>query len=190
MKLLLSGFEPFLNNKINPSFEVLKKLPKDIDGNEINIIELPVTFNESFKVLEKEIKVIKPDIVISFGLAAGREAISLESTAYNLKKSSAPDNNGIIFENEEIVKGANKEIKTSFKIDETITNIGSKDTKVSNFPGYYVCNFVYYNVLFNEKKYGYKGLFIHVPTFESMDTLKMEDLIIKVIKELFKERSR
>src|SRR5574344_2186508 len=86
MKLLLSGFEPFLNNKINPSFEVLKKLPKDIDVNEINIIELPVTFNESFKVLEKEIKVIKPDIVISFGLAAGREAISLESTAYNLKK--------------------------------------------------------------------------------------------------------
>src|SRR5699024_2959645 len=94
MKLLLTGFVPFLYHKTNPTEEVVKSL----DGltiNEYNVEGhiVSVDFNESEKELLKEINEREPNVVIMLGLAAGRSRITPERIAINVK-DGREDNSG------------------------------------------------------------------------------------------------
>jgi pyroglutamyl-peptidase len=51
MKILVTGFDPFGGDPINPAFEAVRKLPKMIAGAEIEILEVPTVFHKSIQAV-------------------------------------------------------------------------------------------------------------------------------------------
>ena len=63
MKILVTGFDPFGGDKINPAIEAVKRLPDEINGAEIIKLEIPTVFNKSAEVVRKAIEKENPDYV-------------------------------------------------------------------------------------------------------------------------------
>jgi pyroglutamyl-peptidase len=167
MKILVTGFEPFSGEKINPSFEAVKKLPNYIGNAQIIKASIPTIFRKSIEVLDELIVKEKPEIVICVGQAGGRYEITVERVAINIDDANIPDNEGnnpkdkVIFEDGENAYFSNLPIK---KMVEEIKNCNIP-ASISNSAGTFVCNHLMYGLLYliNKKYKNMKGGFIHVP---------------------------
>ena len=84
MKILITGFDPFGGESINPALEAVKKLPDTILDQEIIKIEIPTVFRKSLEKIEENIQKHNPDVVISIGQAGGRFGITPERVAINI----------------------------------------------------------------------------------------------------------
>lgn len=102
MKVLVTGFEPFGGEEINPSWEAVKELPDEIEGVDIIKFQLPVTFNGVREMLPRLIVRERPDAVILTGQAGGRPNITVERVAINVMDSTMPDNEGYKPEDEPV----------------------------------------------------------------------------------------
>ena len=94
MKVLVTGFDPFGGDKVNPAYEAVKKMPDEIAGAQIIKVEVPTVFAKSSQVVEKAIEEHQPEIVICVGQAGGRSAVSFERVAINLAEARIADNEG------------------------------------------------------------------------------------------------
>ena len=94
MKILITGFDPFGGETVNPAYEAVKLLPDTIAGAEIIKLEVPTRFHRAGAVLEDAMQRHKPDAVICVGQAGGRAAITPEKVAINLMDGRIPDNAG------------------------------------------------------------------------------------------------
>ena len=79
MKVLLTGFDPFGGESVNPAFEAIKLLPSTIAGAEIVYVEIPTEFKKSAPAVEAAIKEHNPDIVINVGQAGGFRTMQVTS---------------------------------------------------------------------------------------------------------------
>ena len=94
-KVLISGFEPFGGSDLNSSQLVVEAISKEsFTGLELSAVILPVEFDKAARVLLSKVKEIHPEIIISFGQAEGRRAITPEKVAINLDSARIPDNAG------------------------------------------------------------------------------------------------
>lgn len=172
MKIIVTGFGRFLDNEHNPTKEVLKVLPKTINGSDIYPIELPVIFDECFDYLRPYIEDIKPDVIIELGLASGRTAINLERVALNVKDTSGPDNIGYKPKDEVIKEDGKNAYFTTLPIREIEEKLKEKQVpvKISNTAGLYVCNNIMYHVAYyvDQNNLNVKSGFIHVPKSNEM----------------------
>src|SRR5581483_8807391 len=94
MRALVTGFEPFGDDPINPSLEALRCLPARVGPVEIATRVLPTAFGRSVEALDAALAATAPDLVLCVGLAGGRAALSLERVAINLDDARIPDNAG------------------------------------------------------------------------------------------------
>lgn len=94
MKILVTGFDPFGGESINPALEVIKSLPKQIAGAEILLEEIPTVFYQAASVLEEAMAKYTPDIVLCIGQAGGRTELTPERVAINQDDARIPDNLG------------------------------------------------------------------------------------------------
>ena len=94
MKILVTGFDPFGGDKINPAIEAVKRLPDEINGAEIFKLEIPTVFNKSAEVVRKAIEKENPDYVLNVGQAGGRSGLTPERVAININDGRIPDNEG------------------------------------------------------------------------------------------------
>lgn len=171
MKVLITGFDPFGGEKINPALEAVKKLPDTIAGAEIIKLEIPTVFRKSLEKIEENIIKHNPDIVISVGQAGGRAEITPERVAINIDDARIPDNETNqpidipVFEDGENAYFSNLPIKAMVKE----TKEGGIPARVSNTAGTFVCNHVMYGILYMiSKNYSnIRGGFIHVPYIPS-----------------------
>lgn len=167
MKVLVTGFDPFGGEKVNPALEAVKKLPAEIAGAEIIKKEIPTVFKRSLKVLEKAIDEIKPDVVLSIGQAGGRFDITVEKVAINLQDASIPDNDSEQPVDEKVFEDGENAYFSSIPVKKIVENINKTGipASVSYTAGTYVCNNIMYaGLYFINKKYpNMKGGFIHVP---------------------------
>ena len=92
MKVLLTGFDPFGGESVNPAFEAIKLLPDTIAGAEIVKVEIPTEFTRSISCVEAAIKEHNPDVVIDVGQAGGRACVTVEKVGINLADARIPDN--------------------------------------------------------------------------------------------------
>ena len=167
MKVLITGFEPFGGEPINPAWEAVKRLPDNIDGVEIVKLQIPTVFKKSAKKLFENIDTVKPDVVICVGQAGGRYEFCVERVAINLDDGRIPDNEGYqpvdvkVFEDGENAYFSNLPIKAMV---EEVKKAGIP-AAVSNTAGTYVCNHIMYSLLYyiNKNNLNIKGGFIHVP---------------------------
>ncbi len=166
MKILITGFEPFLENDENPTSEIIKLLPNSIYGNTIIKIELPVVFDQCFDELLPLIINHSLDIIINLGLSGERKSIRIERTTINIDDSKFPDNIGNIHRDKIIKTNGENAYFSSLPIRSIIKNIEVKKTPViiSNSAGTYVCNNLMYHVLhyIKENNLNIKAGFIHV----------------------------
>lgn len=167
MKVLVTGFEPFGGEKINPAYEAVKKLSGNINGAEIVKLEVPTVFGKSIERLHEAMEREKPDIVICVGQAGGRYDITIERVAINISDGRIADNEGNqpidepIFEDGKTAYFATLPIKAMVK---KIRDSGIP-ASVSNSAGTYVCNHIMYGLLYLiDKEYpNIRGGFVHVP---------------------------
>src|SRR5260370_29409587 len=94
MKALVTGFEPFGGEPVNPTSEALERLPLRIDALEVVTRVLPAMFGRALDALQEAVAATAPDIVLCVGLAGGRAALSLERVAVNIDDARVPDNAG------------------------------------------------------------------------------------------------
>ncbi|MFA6842970.1 MAG: hypothetical protein WCR33_01045 [Bacilli bacterium] len=155
MKILISAFAPFDGRKTNASAEVLELLNMD----NLTKIILPVTYNESFQILEKEIERIHPQMVICLGEAINREYITVERIAINCMDSSIPDQAGVKYQGTPIKRGEDGIFSTF-----DLSKIDKKN--ISYSAGTYVCNNLFYNLMSYTtcKNLSIKAGFIHIPS--------------------------
>jgi len=157
-KILVTGFDPFGGEKINPALEVIKLLPKKIGDNEIKILEIPTVYKKSIEKIDKEIETYNPDYILSIGQAGGRTDISIERVAINIDDFRIKDNEGNQPIDEKIyLDGENAYFSTlpikAIQNEITKNNIPAS---ISNTAGTFVCNHVFYGVRYLvEKKYPY-----------------------------------
>ena len=167
MKILITGFDPFGGEAINPSFEAVKALPDEIYGAEIIKLELPTAFSQVGNALISALEEVQPQIVLCVGQAGGRKEISLERVAINVMDASRPDNLGAqpvdvpVMENGPAAYFSTLPVK---KLAAALEEQGIP-AKVSNTAGTFVCNMTMYALLhwIHENAPETLGGFIHVP---------------------------
>lgn len=164
-KLLITGFEPFGEEKINPSWEALKLLPDNIAGYEIHKLLLPVVFGDAAQIVIDEADKIQPDVIISIGQAGGRDAITPELVGINLRNATITDNSGNQPSDEAIIIGGADAHFSTLPVRKIADMINEKGipSKVSYSAGAYVCNDVLYTLLAHYKGTEVLVGFIHVP---------------------------
>ena len=84
MKILVTGFDPFNGESINPAIESVKRLPDTIAGAEIIKLEIPTVCHKSLRVIKEAITKYNPDIILSIGQAGGRPDITVERIGINI----------------------------------------------------------------------------------------------------------
>lgn len=149
MKLLISGFEPFGGETINPSWETVKRLPDAMGYFDIVKICLPVTFSGARQKLAEAIHRYRPDVVISVGQAGGRFAVSFERAALNVADSQKPDNDGFQPTDQQVVENGPTAYFSTLPIKrmkQAVADAGIP-AEISNSAGTFVCNGVMYTAL-------------------------------------------
>ena len=167
MKILVSGFDPFGGEKINPAIESVKLLPDSIKGHEIIKIEIPTVIGKSVDKLKEKIKEVKPDVVISVGQAGGREDITVERVAINVDDCRIKDNEENQPIDEKIAEDGPDAYLLTLPIKAMVENIKSANipASVSNTAGTFICNHVAYGMA-HLRATEYPNMrtgFIHIP---------------------------
>lgn len=171
MKFLVTGFDPFDGEKVNPAILAVNKLPNRIETAQIIKLEVPTVFNKSADVVKEEIIRTHPDYVLNIGQAGGRSCLTPERVAINIDDGSIPDNEGYQPTGEKIQIDGENAYFTQFPIKEEVKAI--KDAgipaKISNSAGTYVCNHVMYQVQYLRATTfpNIKAGFIHIPYLPS-----------------------
>ena len=170
MRVLITGFDKFGGESINPSSLCVNSLPDVIDNIEIKKVTLPTVFKYSSHVLEKNIKSFSPNIVICVGQAGGRSKITPERIAINIDDARIPDNIGNSPIDEAIRKDGENAYFSSLPIKAIVDELNKNNipSAISNTAGTFVCNHIMYEALYlTSKKYlNIKAGFIHIPYIE------------------------
>lgn len=174
MLFLVTGFDPFGNSVLNASAEVLRVLPSYLGDHEIVTATLPVVYDKCADALYELLDEHQPDCVLCLGQAAGREGISLEHAAVNVKASSFPDNAGVTFSGEKILESGADSLPSNLPLKElayALKEVGIP-AKISYSAGTYVCNNLFYHLMCYATEHARRMLcgFIHIPPCEEQKT--------------------
>lgn len=167
MKLLITGFDPFGGESINPAIEAVKRLPDEIDQAQIIKLEIPTICHVSLSVIEEAIKKHDPDVILSIGQAGGRSDITVERIGINCDDCRIPDNAGNQIIDEPIASDGPAAYFVNLPIKAMVQEIqrAGIPASVSNSAGTFVCNHVTYGVrhLIETKYPGKRSGFVHIP---------------------------
>ena len=149
MKLLLTAFDPFGGEKINPALEAVKRVQDKIGDLEIVKLEVPTVFYKSIDTVTNAIEKEHPDVVLCIGQAGGRFDITPERVAININDARIPDNEGNQPLSGPIFEDGENAYFSSLPIKAMVAEIRKADipASVSNSAGTFVCNHLMYGVL-------------------------------------------
>ncbi len=167
MRILVTGFDPFGGEKVNPAFEAVKLLPGKIAGAEIVKLEIPTVFGKCDKVVAEALRARRPDVVLSIGQAGGRFDMTVERVAVNIADGRIPDNEGNQPIDQVIRPEGENAYFATIPVKAMVERIRSRGipASVSYTAGSYVCNYIMYCVLHLAATEfpGLRAGFIHVP---------------------------
>lgn len=167
MKILISGFDPFGGEKVNPAYEAVKLLPDSIAGAEIVKLEIPTVFHIAAEIIEQKVEEVDPDVILCIGQAGGRYGVTPERVAINVDDARIPDNRGNQPVDQTIREDGPAAYFSSLPVKAMVQKMreAAVPSSVSNSAGTFVCNHIMYQILYMiDKNYSDKtGGFIHCP---------------------------
>jgi len=171
VKALLTGFEPFGGDRLNPSEMVVRRFSEvgtsELPGLEIHTVVLPVSFRRAGMVLRGLLDELKPDIYIGLGLSAGISFVTVERVAINVKDARIPDNDGEQPVDEPIDPDGPAAYFTTLPKKAIVRRLRESGipAAISNSAGTFLCNYVTYISLHYSARYGYprRAGFMHLP---------------------------
>jgi pyroglutamyl-peptidase len=168
--ILVTGFDPFGGERLNPSWEVCNRLPRTIAGHRVETCRVPCEFRRAIEVVAEAIERHRPGIVICLGQAGGRTHMSVERVAINVDDARLNDNAGAQPLDEPIAANGPAAYFATVPIKamaQAMRKAGAP-AEVSNTAGTYVCNHLMYGVLHFLAGSGREARagFIHVPYAE------------------------
>jgi pyroglutamyl-peptidase len=176
MRALVTGFEPFDGDPINPAVEALRHLPPRHGALEVTIAAVPTVFGRALEVLDAAVAQTDPDILLGVGLAGGRAALSLERVAINLDDARIPDNAGQQPIDRPVIADGPAAYFASLPIKAAVTALRAAGLPaiVSNTAGTFVCNHFFYGVmhLAATRRPAMRAGFLHVPYLPSQAAMQ------------------
>ena len=167
MKALVTGFEPFGGDGINPSSLAVDRLKKKYGSLVVHTATLPCSFARSTGVLQEAIDRAKPDIVLCVGLAGGRTELCLERVGINVQDARIRDNDGKQPIDKPVVKDGPPAYFATLPIKACVAGMrqGGLAATVSNTAGTFVCNHILYALMDIARRHPtpLRGGFLHVP---------------------------
>jgi pyroglutamyl-peptidase len=161
MKILVTGFKPFLGHDQNPSERLSVNLAEVY--SQVESLILPTEFGRAFEILSQHLSLNSYNYILLLGQAAGRHRISIEKIALNWVETSNRDEAGVKPAIGPLVAGADLALMTRFPVDDIYQKMIALQMPVhiSFSAGTYVCNEVYYRAI--ERYSESKIVFLHVP---------------------------
>ena len=167
MKILLTGFEPFGGESINPAQEAVQLVKDEIKGAQIVKCYVTVVFGKAIDTVHEALKKENPDAVLLIGQAGGRYEITPERIAINCDDGRIPDNEGNQPVDQPVRADGPAAYFSTLPIKKMVQYIKAANVPaaVSNTAGTYVCNHLMYGVLYYlDKEFPNTiGGFMHVP---------------------------
>jgi pyroglutamyl-peptidase len=157
VNVLVTGFEVFGEHEVNPS----QLIAEELDG-----VVLPVSYERAADALLAAIDERGPDLVVCFGLANDRTAISVERWAHNLDEATTVDNDGAAGSGSEIDPAGPLALASTLPVDAIVAALTAEEipAEVSRDAGGYLCNHVFYRL----RRSGARGGFVHVPPLDAV----------------------
>jgi pyroglutamyl-peptidase len=166
MRILLTGFEPFGGQSLNPSWEVARALHGlTLEGAQITSVQLPCVFAQALPALQQALAQHTPDIVLALGQAEGRADFSVERVAINVMDARIPDNAGAQPIDMPVVAGGPKAYFSTLPIKSLVAGLRAAGfpASVSQTAGTFVCNQVFYGLQHALVGQGVHSGFMHLP---------------------------
>ncbi|MBC7366432.1 MAG: pyroglutamyl-peptidase I [Undibacterium sp.] len=165
--VLVTGFEPFGGETINPSKEIVRKLHGTvIAGHPVVGALLPCVFGESILELRRQLRATRPVLVICVGQAGGRAAVTPERVAINVDDARIADNAGALPVDRAVVRGGPAAYFSTLPVKAIAAALRGEGVpaEVSQTAGTFVCNHVFYGLMHAlRRRRGVRGGFMHVP---------------------------
>lgn len=164
-KLLITGFDPFGGQNVNPSWLAVQALPKRIGTFEIYPLEIPTVFGEATRIVKEYAQIVQPDVILCVGQAGGRDAVTPERIGVNIRDARIADNEGNQPRGEFVAPEGPAAYFATVPVENMAQAIRNADipATVSNSAGAFVCNDVLYSLLHHFNGTPVRVGFIHVP---------------------------
>ncbi|WP_312108343.1 pyroglutamyl-peptidase I [Brevibacillus reuszeri] len=166
--VLVTGFDPFGGESINPAWESVKELAKiESEQYKVEVRQIPTVFGKSIEKLYAAIEETKPDIVLCIGQAGGRGDLSIERVAINVNDARIADNEGNQPIDKAIVENGPVAYWSTLPIKSMVHDLQQQGipASISQTAGTYVCNHLFYGLMHYvaENQSSIRGGFIHIP---------------------------
>jgi pyroglutamyl-peptidase len=169
MRILVTGFEPFGGQSLNPSWEVARALHgTSLDGAQdaqLVALQLPCVFAQALPALQDALANHRPDIVLALGQAEGRCDFSVERVAINVMDARIPDNAGDQPIDVPVIAGGPAAYFSTLPIKALVSGLRASGfaASVSQTAGTFVCNQVFYALQHTLAGQGVHSGFVHLP---------------------------
>lgn len=165
-KVLLTGFEPFGGESVNPSWELARALSGEvIGGAKVVAVQLPCVFGEALRQLDEALARVRPVVALAIGQAGGRCDLSLERVAINVDDARIPDNAGAQPVDEPVVPDGPAAYFTTLPIKAIVAGLRAAGypASVSQTAGTFVCNHLFYGLQHRLQGEPIRSGFMHIP---------------------------
>ncbi len=164
-KLLITGFDCFDAHHLNPSWEAVRRLPDTVGEYRLCRLMLHTLYEKAAEELLRVAEEYKPDVIISVGQAGGRDAVTPERIAVNIRAARIGDNDGVVLDGDRIVTDGPAAYFSTLPVEAMRDAIRAAgiSSAVSNTAGAFVCNDVMYSALHRYAGTPVRCGFIHVP---------------------------
>ena len=164
-KLLITGFDPFGGQTLNPAWEAVKNLPDSVGDFVLCKLMIPTVYAEAPRIIIETAEKWHPDVILCIGQAGGRAAVTPERIGVNIRDARIPDNAGNQPIGQFVTEDGPAAYFSTVPVMEMAAAIQAKNipATVSNSAGAFVCNDVLYSLLHHFAETEVKVGFIHVP---------------------------
>lgn len=188
MKILVTAFDPFGGEQVNPAQQAVERLADTIGGAEIHKLIIPTVFGKAAEDVIAAMDSLHPDAVICVGQAGGRKAVTPERVAINVMDANIKDNAGQQPNDAPVVADGPVAYFSTLPIKAMVQAIrdAGLPAEVSNTAGTFVCNSLLYSVLHHASLHlpNTRAVFVHVPYIpeqtvgkEGVASLPLEDIV-------------
>lgn len=183
-QLLITGFEPFGGETVNPSWEAVRLLPEELGDYRLTKLQIPTVFGRAAGTVLETARTLHPDVILCIGQAGGRSGVTPEVVGINLREARIPDNAGNQPENVPVVENAPAAYFSTVPVRAMVGAIqgAGVPAALSYSAGAFVCNDVLFSLLHAYDGTQTKVGFIHVPFLpeqakENAPSLPLADIV-------------